>query len=70
MIRYSTRYNLTNVKLFLNSDFYPYDDMNLDFEHKKAAILYDMYVKFQKTYYGYNNRDTMLCIGEFFVHGP
>ncbi|KYN13283.1 hypothetical protein ALC57_14532 [Trachymyrmex cornetzi] len=62
--------NLTNVKLFLNSDFYPYDDMNLDFEHKKYAILYDMYVKFQKTYYGYNNRDPMLSIGEFLVHGP
>ncbi|XP_024868963.1 uncharacterized protein LOC112452793, partial [Temnothorax curvispinosus] len=23
--------NLTNVKLYLNSEFYPYDDMNLDF---------------------------------------
>ncbi|KAG5312790.1 MMP13 Collagenase, partial [Acromyrmex insinuator] len=30
--------NLTNVKLFLNSDFYPYDDMNLDFEHKICKI--------------------------------
>ena len=39
MIRYSTRYNLTNVKLFLNSDFYPYDDMNLDFEYKKVYTL-------------------------------
>ena len=43
--------------------------MNLDFEHKKAAILYDMYVKFQKTYYYYNNRDAMLSIGEFLIHG-
>ncbi|KYN12352.1 hypothetical protein ALC57_15465 [Trachymyrmex cornetzi] len=34
----------------LNSDFYPYDDMNLDFKYKKYAILYDMYVKFQKIY--------------------
>ncbi|XP_071642932.1 uncharacterized protein [Temnothorax longispinosus] len=24
--------NLTNVKLYLNSEFYPYDDMNLDFD--------------------------------------
>jgi len=31
--------NLTNVKLFLNSDFYPYDDMNLDFEYKKVYTL-------------------------------
>ena len=30
--------NLTNVKLFLNSDFYPYDDMNLDFENAKNTL--------------------------------
>ena len=62
--------NLTNMKLFLNSDFYPYDDMNLDFERKKYAVLYDMYVKFQKTYYGNDNHDAMLSIGEFLLHGP
>ncbi|XP_071632849.1 uncharacterized protein [Temnothorax longispinosus] len=44
--------NLTNVKLYLNSDFYPYDDMNLDFEKRRTAILYEMYAKFQKSYYG------------------
>ena len=43
---------LTNVKLFLNSDFYPYDDMNLDFDNNKIAILYEMYAKFQEVYYG------------------
>ena len=58
------------MKLFLNSDFYPYDDMNLDFERKKYAVLYNMYVKFQKTYYGNDNRDAMLSIGEFLLHGP
>jgi len=36
----------SNVKLYLNSEFYPYDDMNLDFENGKFAILYDMYAKF------------------------
>ncbi|KAG5319814.1 D2MP protein, partial [Pseudoatta argentina] len=61
--------NLTNMKLFLNSDFYPYDDMNLDFEHKKYAILYYMYVKVRKMYYGYNNRDAILSIREFLVYG-
>ncbi|XP_070169717.1 uncharacterized protein [Polyergus mexicanus] len=37
---------LTNVKLHLNSDFYPYDDMNLDFNKRTVAVLYDMYSKF------------------------
>ena len=63
MVRNSTYVELISLMcVFLNSDFYPYNDMNLDFEHKKAAILYDMYVKYQKTYYGYNNRDAMLSI--------
>ncbi|KAG5307264.1 MMP7 protein, partial [Acromyrmex insinuator] len=59
--------DVNKLELFLNSDFYPYDDMNLDF---KYAVLYDMYVKFQKSYYGHNNRDAMLSIGEFLIHGP
>ncbi|XP_043264182.1 uncharacterized protein LOC122404313, partial [Colletes gigas] len=32
--------NLTNVKLYLNSDFYPYDDLNLDFDKNRYAILF------------------------------
>ncbi|KAL6256670.1 hypothetical protein P5V15_012787 [Pogonomyrmex californicus] len=27
--------NLTNVKLYLNSECYPYDDMNLDFDKNR-----------------------------------
>ncbi|RLU25440.1 hypothetical protein DMN91_001596 [Ooceraea biroi] len=33
---------LTNVKLYLNSEFYPYDDLNLDFGKRRYAILYDI----------------------------
>jgi len=35
--------NLSNVKFYLNSDFYSYDDLNLDFEKKRYTILFDMY---------------------------
>ncbi|XP_077260891.1 uncharacterized protein LOC143896749 [Temnothorax americanus] len=34
--------NLTNVKLYLNSEFYPYDIMNLDFTKNRYAVLFDM----------------------------
>ncbi|XP_020297548.1 uncharacterized protein LOC109862062 [Pseudomyrmex gracilis] len=34
---------LTNVKLYLNSEFYPYDDLHLDFDKKKYAVLYDAF---------------------------
>ena len=59
---------LTNVKLYLNSDFYPYDDMNLDFEKNRYAVLYDMYTRFRKSYYGCDN--TYLDIDEFIKTGP
>jgi len=32
--------NLSNVKIYLNSEFYPYDDLNLDFGKKRYAIWY------------------------------
>ncbi|XP_051154932.1 uncharacterized protein LOC127291522 [Leptopilina boulardi] len=44
--------NLINVKLFLNSQYYPYGNLNLDFNHHQFSILYDMYCNFQASYYG------------------
>jgi len=41
---------LTNVKLYLNSEFYPYDDLNLDFDKRRAAILYNVYLRFRTSY--------------------
>ncbi|XP_072750554.1 uncharacterized protein [Anoplolepis gracilipes] len=34
---------LTNVKLYLNSDFYPYDDLNLDFDKKRHYPIRHVY---------------------------
>jgi len=62
--------NLTNVKLYLNSDFYPYDDMNLDFDKNKIAILYDAYTRFRRTYYGSKNDGTILTMNKFLYCGP
>lgn len=41
---------LTNVKLYLNSQYYPYDNI-----HGDMTIFYEMFSRFQKSYYG---RDT------------
>lgn len=43
--------DLTNIKVHLNSDVYPYDDLNLKFDRNRFALLYDMYQKFQQSYY-------------------
>ena len=54
MIAHKTYFDtckLTNVKFYLNSEFYPYADLNLDFDKRKATILYDMYLHFRMSYY-------------------
>jgi hypothetical protein len=58
---------LTNVRLHFNSDFYPYDDMNLDFDKDRFAILYNMYIRFHKAYYRCDV--TFLDINKFFNIG-
>ncbi len=47
---------LTNLKLHLNSVNFPYDDMNLSFAKNRTAVLYDMYTRFQESYYGTSPR--------------
>ncbi|XP_037911951.1 uncharacterized protein LOC119652085 [Hermetia illucens] len=44
--------DLTNIKIHLNSESYPYDDMNIKFSRDRFALLYDMYCNFQQSYYG------------------
>lgn len=43
--------NLSDLKVFLNSECYPYENLNVDFNNNQYAILYDMYCRFQETYY-------------------
>jgi hypothetical protein len=61
---------LSNVKLYLNSEFYPYDDLNLDFGKKRYAVLFDMYMRFRKSYYGYDGFESLLNIFSFLDKGP
>lgn len=46
---------IINAKLFLNSQFFPYDNINVLFSKERYSILYDMYSRFQKSYYNHNN---------------
>lgn len=43
---------LTNLKVHLNSEIYPYDNLNVSYSQDRIAILYYMYTKFQESYYG------------------
>lgn len=43
--------NLRNIRVFLNSDKYPYSDLYLDFDSNKYSYLYEMFSSFRKSYY-------------------
>jgi hypothetical protein len=43
---------IRNVKLYLNENSYPYDNLNLNMTSRNAALLWEMYCKFRKSYYG------------------
>uniref|UniRef100_A0A224XPM0 Putative polinton-9 nvi n=1 Tax=Panstrongylus lignarius TaxID=156445 RepID=A0A224XPM0_9HEMI len=51
--------NITNVKLHLNSEIYPYDDLNVNFSKNYFSFLYYMYQNFQHSYYGKANQPLM-----------
>ena len=58
-----------NVKLYLNSQFFPYDNINVLFHKGRISLLYDMYARFQKSYYNRNN-NPLLTPSQFESKAP
>lgn len=44
--------NITDLKVYLNGERFPYSNYNLDFKNDKFAMLYEHYARFQGAYYG------------------
>jgi len=61
--------NLSNLKVHLNSESYPYDNLNVDFSKNQYAHLYEMYTRFQSSYY---NRESQPFLNpyEFKLKAP
>ncbi|XP_030765018.1 uncharacterized protein LOC115889208 [Sitophilus oryzae] len=47
--------DLTNIRIFLNSERYPYHDLYLNFKENKYSSLYEMFANFRYSYYGTSN---------------
>lgn len=56
---------LRNIKLYLNSQYYPYDNINGDF-----YILYEYYKRFQSSYYFGSNNEPMITCSDFMIYAP
>ena len=61
--------NIRDIKLFLNSQSYPYGNLNLDISRNQYALLYDMYANFQTSYYG-KESEPMLNKLNFLRYAP
>lgn len=61
--------NLRNFKLHLNSQSYPYGNVNLDFTTNQFALLYTMYANFQSSYYN-KTAEPLLSKAEFADYAP
>jgi len=43
---------------------------NVDIGKNRCAILFDMYTRFRKAYYGYDCYETLLTVATFLTNGP
>jgi len=60
---------LKNFKVFLNSEYYPYSDLNLDFESGDVSKAYEMFIRFRDSYYN-TPPDPMVSRSEFIKKYP
>ncbi|XP_031781833.1 uncharacterized protein LOC116416723 [Nasonia vitripennis] len=61
--------NISNVTLFLNSQHYPYGNLNLNITNNQYALLYDMYANFQNAYYN-KEVEPMLKKADYLSYAP
>ena len=62
--------DLTDVKVYLNSDVYLYDGLNLKFNWNRFSVLHDMYIKFQHPYYLRDSQQQLLIREIFKTTAP
>lgn len=60
---------IRDVKLYLNSQCYPYGNLNIDITNNQYAILYDMYTNFQAAYYD-KEPEPLLNKRQFLTQAP
>lgn len=44
--------HIRDVRVYLNSTYFPYENLNANFANNRIALLYEQYSRFQQSYYG------------------
>lgn len=60
-----THADINNIRLYLNSEVFPYERWNLDFNKKLYFSAYHAYESFQRSYYDKDMSEPMMHFGEF-----
>ncbi|XP_043474353.1 uncharacterized protein LOC122506305 [Leptopilina heterotoma] len=60
---------ISDVKLYLNAQCYPYGNMNLNIDQNQYSTLYEMFTNFQASYYG-KETQPLLTKKEFLQYAP
>ncbi|XP_044005910.1 uncharacterized protein LOC122850927 [Aphidius gifuensis] len=60
---------MRDIKLFLNSQSYPYGNLNINITQNQYALLYDMFAQFQVSYYG-KESEPLLTKKEYIDQAP
>lgn len=58
-----------SVRLYLNSDYYPHDTLTVDFDKGRISQLYELYARFQASYYG-KEPEPVLSRDQFINENP
>lgn len=61
--------DLRSVRLFLNSEYWPHDPVQYDFQKGLISEAYESYVDFQRSYYG-KEAEPLLSRTQYFNHSP
>lgn len=56
--------NVRDVRVFLNSTYFPYEGLNVSFSDDKFSLLYEQYARFQQCYYG-RRSEPLMTLKEF-----
>lgn len=61
---------LTDIRVYLNSEAYPYEQLSIDFNKKQYLPLYLMYCNFQESYYSKDLSEPLLGYEEYLTKAP
>ncbi|XP_061711719.1 uncharacterized protein LOC133523126 [Cydia pomonella] len=62
--------NLTNCRVYLNAQYYPYDPFSAEFKTNNYALLYDAFTNFQRSYYSRDHTSPQVNYAHYKTHSP